>query len=138
MKKIVLLFTFVFFLINTSFSQVKYTINDIEGAWVTFSGFNNKTQKWEDVDAEGTMGWLFTKAQNNNKFVAVVITSEGNKDYFSYTFHNNTIRMYDINNHNNLLITIRVLSLDKESQFIGEISTTSASEKAKFRFTYIE
>lgn len=122
---------------NAQQKKTTYTLSQIDGIWLTTEAYNEKAKEWKTLEDNEVIGFAFTSVKSNGMNVALTNSGEGSI-HFVYTFSNNVIRLYDIDNHSKLLITIYVSSLKRGQSFIGRLSTTISEYSVNFKFTHIE
>lgn len=122
---------------NAQQKKTTYTLSDIDGIWLATEAYNEKAREWQTLEDNEVVGFAFTSVKSNGMNVALSNSGSGTI-HFVYTFSNNEIRMYDIDNHSQLLITIYVSSLKRGQSFIGRLSTTTSEYSVNFKFTHIE
>lgn len=122
---------------NAQQKKIWYKQADIEGIWLVTEVYNENEKEWQTVGGEDAMAFAFSPVKTEGKYIAL-FGNAGDTTHFVYTFSNNTVRLYDLNNHSELLITINISSLKRGQNFVGRITTTSSDYGAKFKFTHID
>lgn len=116
--------------------MTNYRQSDIKGMWVASFVYDEHAKDWVSVPASEIGCFAFSDVKNNGKPIAIMNNGNG-VVRFSYVLTNNTIHMYDIENHSLELITIKMVSMSRGINFVGVMQTYNGTHKAKVKFLYL-
>lgn len=112
-------------------------VSDLQGIWYATQGYDETTKQWKELDAGSPIIWAFTDTESDGKPLALLSVG-GDTSRFVYSFSRNKLSMFNLYNHSELMVTIKVSSLVKGKSFVGVVQTFGSPHKAKFRFAKID